>query len=88
MVTKQDVLDKLSTVNDPEIAMNIVDLGLVYDVELDTPNGIVKIKMTLTTPACPLLEQMMGDIEVKVKELAGITRVVVEIVWEPPGVPK
>jgi FeS assembly SUF system protein len=88
MLSKQDVLDKLSTINDPEIAMNIVDLGLIYDLEIDEANNLVKIKMTLTTPACPLLEQLLSEIETKVKEISGITRVIIDIVWEPPWSPE
>ena len=88
MVSKQDVLDKLSTINDPEIAMNIIDLGLVYDMEIDEGNNIVRIKMTLTTPACPLIDSLLSEIETKVKELPGIARVMVELVWEPPWSPE
>lgn len=88
MVSKQDVLDKLSTINDPEIAMNIIDLGLVYDMEVDEGNNIVRIKMTLTTPACPLIDSLLSEIETKVKELPGIARVMVELVWEPPWSPE
>ena len=85
MLSKQDVLDKLSTINDPEIAMNIVDLGLIYDLEIDEANNLVRIKMTLTTPACPLLEQLLSEIETKVKEISDITRVIICLLYTSPS---
>lgn len=85
MATRQEILDKLTTVYDPEIAMDIVNLGLVYDIHEN--RGSVEIKMTLTTPACPLLDQLLSEIEAKVKELPGVDRVKIEIVWDPPWSP-
>ena len=86
MVSKQEVMDKLSTVDDPELGMNIVDLGLVYEVIIQS-NKIVHIKMTLTTPACPLLGQLLSDIEEKAKGL-GFEEVKVDLVWDPPWSPE
>ncbi len=87
MVTKEQVLEKLSLVEDPEIAMNIVDLGLVYDVNLERKNNdkeIVNIKMTLTTPACPLLGHILAEVQDKVKSIKNVEEVNVDIVWDPP----
>lgn len=85
MLTNEIVLGALSTVEDPEIAMNIVDLGLVYEIKLNKKN--VDIKMTLTTPMCPLLGQLLADIQTKVKA-AGAEEVNVELVWDPQWTPE
>ncbi|MEK6982358.1 MAG: metal-sulfur cluster assembly factor [Candidatus Micrarchaeota archaeon] len=85
MLTNESVMSALLTVEDPEIAMNIVDLGLVYEVKLNKDD--VDIKMTLTTPMCPLLGQLLADIQTKVKE-AGAKEVNVELVWDPPWTPE
>lgn len=86
MVTKKQVLDKLRTVQDPEIAVSIVDLGLIYDVKVD--KGTVHIKMTFTTPACPLLQHIISQVEAKVKELKNVKEVKIEVVWDPPWTPE
>ena len=85
MLTKEQVMERLATVDDPEIAMNIVDLGLVYGVELEGKKVIVK--MTLTTPACPLLGHMINEIQARLRE-AGAEDVDVQIVWDPPWTPE
>lgn len=85
MVTKKQILKKLEEVIDPELNINIVDLGLIY--ELTPKKKELKIKMTFTTPACPLLGVMMSDIEEKAKSL-GFTKVDVDIVWDPPWTPE
>ena len=73
----------LRTVYDPEIPVNIVELGLVYSLIVD-PAGAVAIRMTLTTPACPVAEALPGEVEAKVKALPGVTAANVELVWDPP----
>jgi metal-sulfur cluster biosynthetic enzyme len=85
MITKENVMEKLSAVEDPEIAINIVDLGLIYGVEI--AGAKVTVKMTLTTPACPLLGHMISEIKSKVGEV-GAEDVDVEIVWDPPWTPE
>ena len=85
MVSKDVVLGVLKTVLDPEIALNIVDLGLVYDIEIKGKS--VSVKMTLTTPACPLGPELMDEVKRKVGALKGVERVDVEIIWEPPWTP-
>jgi FeS assembly SUF system protein len=73
----------LRTVHDPEIPINIVELGLIYELTVD-PAGAVAIRMTLTTPACPVAEALPGEVEAKVRTVAGVTAAKVELVWEPP----
>lgn len=87
MPSKQEVLDTLGTVNDPEIAVNIVDLGLVYDIAISEAKQEVAIKLTLTTPACPLLDELLEEISTKLKALPGVKNVKIDLVWEPPWTP-
>jgi len=85
LVSKEEVLGVLKTVVDPEIAFNIVDLGLVYDIQVK--GNSVSIKMTLTTPACPFGPELIEEVKRKVGVLQGVGTVDVEIVWEPPWAP-
>jgi metal-sulfur cluster biosynthetic enzyme len=71
----------LRKVKDPELNLNIVDLGLVYDIKVD--GSAVNIDMTLTSPGCPAGPQIMGDIERAVKALPGVSAVNLNLVWEP-----
>jgi len=71
----------LRKVKDPELNLNIVDLGLVYDITVD--GGDVQVDMTLTSPGCPAGPQIMGDIERAIKALDGVTNVKLNLVWEP-----
>ncbi|WP_135605742.1 metal-sulfur cluster assembly factor [Methanococcoides sp. NM1] len=85
MVTKEDVMEVLKKCYDPEIPINIVDLGLVYgvDVEGDQAN----IKMTLTTPDCPMSAVILDNVKQKVESIDGIKKAEVELVWDPPWTP-
>jgi len=85
MVTKQDVMKVLKKCYDPEIGMSLVDLGLIYDVQIK--NDKVHIKMTLTTPGCPMHASMVNDVEENVKKMKGVKEVKVELVWDPPWTP-
>jgi metal-sulfur cluster biosynthetic enzyme len=85
--TKQDVLEALKPVKDPEIQIGIVDLGLVYDVDISR-DGIVQIKMTLTTPACPYGEMLVNLAHRAVQKLDGVAEVRIALVWEPVWDPK
>jgi len=79
---EQLVIDALHTVYDPEIPVDIYELGLVYNIDI-TPAGKVSITMTLTTPACPVAGSMPGQVEKVVRMLDGVSDVVVDLVWEP-----
>ena len=80
------VIDALKDIYDPEIPVNIYDLGLIYDVEI-TPEHHAKVKMTLTTPHCPVAESMPGEVELRVGAVPGIGDAEVELVWDPPWDP-
>jgi FeS assembly SUF system protein len=80
---EERVLAALKTIFDPELPVNIVDLGLIYDLKV-SPAGAVTIKMTLTAPNCPVAGSLVGDVQKKVAALPGVTRADVELVWEPP----
>jgi metal-sulfur cluster biosynthetic enzyme len=71
----------LRKVKDPELNLNIIDLGLVYEVSVD--EGNVQIDMTLTSPGCPAGPQIMGDVERAVKAMPGVASVNITLVWEP-----
>lgn len=76
----------LQTVYDPEIPVNIYELGLIYGVDV-TPEGVVTVQMTLTSPACPAAAAMPAEIESKLRRVKGVTDVVIDIVWDPPWTP-
>lgn len=73
----------IQTCYDPEIPVNIWDLGLIYELAVD-PAGAVKVKMTLTTPACPVAGSLPGDVRAKILAVPGVTSADVQLVWEPP----
>ena len=81
------VIDALKDIYDPEIPVNIYDLGLIYDVEI-TPEHHARVKMTLTTPHCPVAESMPGEVELRVGAVPGIGDAEVELVWDPPWDPQ
>jgi FeS assembly SUF system protein len=85
-VIEAQVMDALRTCYDPEIPVNIYELGLVYDVHVDEA-GVVEIKMTLTSPHCPAVQSLPAEIESKIKALNGVTDVKIDLVWEPPWDP-
>lgn len=84
--TIEEIREKLREVVDPEIMLNIIDLGLVYDIQYE--NGDVLITMTLTSPGCPLGPIIRGETYAKLKELPGVRDVDVQIVWDPPWDPR
>jgi len=72
MVTKEEILNALKDVYDPEIPVNIVDLGLIYSVEVDPENGAIKLVMTMTAPGCPLGNYIVNDVEMVLRSLEGV----------------
>jgi FeS assembly SUF system protein len=78
-----DIVEAIRTVHDPEIPVNIYDLGLIYSVRIDDENA-VKVDMTLTAPGCPVAGEMPGWVADAVEPLPGIKQVDVTLVWEPP----
>jgi metal-sulfur cluster biosynthetic enzyme len=86
MPTKEEILAKIAPIDDPEIRVGIVDLGLVYDVVIPDDHS-VNILMTLTTPGCPYGPQLIGAVKNAVLSLNGVEKVNVELVWDPPWNP-
>jgi FeS assembly SUF system protein len=80
---REPIVEAISTVFDPEIPVNIYELGLIYKIEADAESR-VHVDMTLTSPACPSAQQLPSEVRYKVKAVAGVTDCTVEVVWEPP----
>jgi len=85
VATKEEVVQALRQVEDPELGMDIVDLGLMYDVELE--NGHVKVVHTLTSMGCPVGPLIQQQIDEVVRALPGVEDVEVELTWDPPWTP-
>lgn len=81
------VVDALKEIYDPEIPVNIYDLGLIYGVEVDEESDVT-VTMTLTTPHCPVAETMPGEVELRASSVPGIRDAEVELVWDPPWSPE
>ena len=79
-------LEALRGVIDPEIGLDVVELGLVYAVEVDA--GTAHVRMTTTSPACPLGEQIVAEAEARLREVDGIDDADIELVWDPPWTPE
>jgi len=84
VVALQDkIIERVRTCYDPEIPVNIYDLGLIYEIKVE-PDAHVHVKMTLTAPGCPAAGTLPGEVEDKITTLPGVKDVKVEVVWEPP----
>ena len=83
MKLKEKIIVEIKKIYDPEIPVNIYDLGLIYDVKVDEYNN-VDVKMTLTTPNCPVAESLPMEVENTVKEVKDVKKVNLELVWDPP----
>ena len=83
---EEEILSVLKTVYDPEVPVDIYDLGLVYDYSVNC-EGKVDVKMTLTSPACPVAGTLPVEVETKIREIDGITQCNVDVVWDPPWNP-
>ena len=81
-INKGEIIEKIKTVFDPEIPVNIYDLGLVYNIDIDSNNNI-GIKMTLTTPNCPVADSMPQEVGESLANIKGISSIKVELVWDP-----
>jgi len=82
-IIEAQVIEALRTCFDPEIPVNIYEMGLIYEVKVDGA-GAVTIQMTLTSPHCPAAQSIPAEIEAKLRAITGVTDVNIEIVWEPP----
>ena len=83
MDLKDDIIKDLKKIYDPEIPVNIYDLGLIYEIKI-SDNNFVKIVMTLTSPNCPVAESLPNMVKEKVKNVKGVMEADVQIVWSPP----
>mgnify|MGYP003576274479 CR=1 FL=1 len=81
------VIEVLQTCYDPEIPVNIYELGLVYDVDVKEDTGDVSVRMTLTSPACPVAGSLPPEVKAKIRTVPGVGKVSVEVVWDPPWTP-
>jgi FeS assembly SUF system protein len=83
---KSALVDAMKTVYDPEIPVDIWELGLIYDLDVDEA-GAVKIRMTLTSPMCPVAETLPPEVEAKARAVEGVSDVELDLVWDPPWSP-
>lgn len=86
-ITRDLIIEKLCTVYDPEIPVNIWELGLVYDIEFPKPEEVI-IHMTLTAPGCPIADEIVQQVHDAVMEVEGIDGVTVNLVFEPAWIPE
>ena len=86
LAIEAQVIEVLCTCFDPEIPVNIYDLGLIYEINADA-SGVVRIKMTLTSPGCPAAQSLPADVTSKVQAIPGVTAAKVDVVWDPPWDP-
>lgn len=86
LIIEAEVIEALRTCFDPEIPVNIYELGLIYEVKVE-PSGAVGIRMTLTSPNCPAAQSLPAEVEAKAKTVPGVTDAKVEVVWDPPWDP-
>ncbi|HEV8341044.1 MAG TPA: SUF system Fe-S cluster assembly protein [Candidatus Binatia bacterium] len=86
VVLEAEVVEAVRSCFDPEIPVNIYELGLIYDLKVDE-SGKVAIQMTLTSPACPAAQSLPGEVRSKVQAVPGVREVQVDVVWEPPWDP-
>jgi FeS assembly SUF system protein len=82
-IIEAQVIEAIRTVYDPEIPINIYELGLVYDVAVE-PDGFATVRMTLTSPGCPAAQSLPVEVDVKVRAVPGVSDANVEVVWDPP----
>ena len=81
-ITIKEVIDKLKECTDPEIGINIVDLGLIYGIQIDESNNI-KLKMTMTSPMCPVTSIILADAQLRLESMPDVGKIEIELVWEP-----
>tara|TARA_Y100001970_G_C14182363_1_gene830542 strand:- start:1241 stop:1540 length:300 start_codon:yes stop_codon:yes gene_type:complete len=83
MEIKEKIIEEIKKIYDPEIPVNIYELGLIYDVSVDK-NNKVYVKMTLTSPNCPVAESLPNEVKNSIKEIKEVTEVDIDLVWDPP----
>ena len=83
MELKDKIIEEIKKIYDPEIPVNIYDLGLIYDVKVEN-NNTAKVKMTLTSPNCPVAESLPKEVKDSIMQVEGIDKVDLDLVWDPP----
>jgi FeS assembly SUF system protein len=83
LATEAKILTVIKNIYDPEIPVNIYDLGLIYEIDVED-DGKAKVKMTLTAPNCPMADQLLQEVNDKVAEVEGVTEVVLNLTFDPP----
>jgi len=85
-IVEAEILEALRTCFDPEIPVNIYELGLIYDVKVSS-EGAVTIQMTLTSPHCPAVQSLPAEVESKIRAVSGVSDAKIDLVWDPPWDP-
>ena len=80
---KEKIIEEIKKIYDPEIPVNIYELGLIYDIKLEN-NDTAKVKMTLTSPNCPVAESLPKEVKDSIMQVEGIEKVDLDLVWDPP----
>lgn len=83
---KQEVIKAIRSIIDPEIPVNIYDLGLIYDIQVEA-NSVVNVRMTLTSATCPIADMIVKQVELRINEIESVSTATVELVWEPAWTP-
>jgi FeS assembly SUF system protein len=83
MTLKEKIIEEIRKIYDPELPVNIYELGLIYDIKVEN-NNTAKVKMTLTTPNCPVAESLPKEVKDTVMQVEGIEKVDLDLVWDPP----
>ena len=83
MNLKEKIITEIKKIYDPEIPVNIYELGLIYDIKVESEN-LVKVKMTLTTPNCPVAESLPKEVKDSIMDLSEVKEVDLQLVWDPP----
>lgn len=81
---EEKVIEACKSVYDPEIPVNIYELGLIYDIDVDEQTGAVYVQMTLTAPGCPVAGTLPGEVQRRIEKIPEVPQAVVELVWDPP----
>ncbi len=84
-ITTKDIIDVLKKIVDPEIGLNIVDLGLIYGINIK--ENYIDIKITMTSPMCPVTSIILANVEMQLEALPGVDKVNIELVWDPAWTP-
>lgn len=84
---ESQIIETLKTIYDPEIPVNLYDMGLIYKIDIQ-PEGKVHIDMTLTSPACPVAGSLPGEVRTRVESVQGVEEATVDVVWDPPWTPE